>query len=347
MTIRAVGLAVSGGGATSYRIVALLENLEHRDVPIDVISGISGGALVGAYYCRKGHAGLEMCIARGPSFQRRILAALLDGSWFRHGIDCDLGYASVDDVDVRFVPVATALRDGQPPEARVISGGTLGEAVHASGAASGLFSPMCRDGADPPEEVIRYTDGVSSRLIPARAVAEYGADLVIAYNTIPTPERRNPFDDSCVGRWIYDKTVASRAIDFAVSWLFMLAQCSREVAEDAHHFIEPVEENEPFSTAFRFDRAAAIVNEARADMSLINAAKACADRWEEFWAAPAFPAYWTPPLPPPQRRKARKAKKKAPRARRKTHARKTASARKKRPAPKKSRRPKKPRPPKK
>jgi predicted acylesterase/phospholipase RssA len=319
-------------------MAALLEMLAYKGVPIDVISGISGGALVGAYYCRMGQAGLDLCVERGPSFQRRILAALFDGRWFRQAIDADLGCAPVDDVEVRFVPVATALRDGQAPEARVISGGTLGEAVHASGAAPGLFSPMCRAGAVPSDEVIRYTDGVSSRLIPARAVAQYGADLVIAYNTIPTPERRNPFDDCWLGRWIYDNTPASRGIDFGVSWLFMLAQCSREVAEDAHHFIEPVEENEPFTTAFRFDRAAAIVKEARADITLINEAKACADRWKEFWAAPAFPAYWAlPPPPPPPAAKARKAKKKAAGKRGKTQAPKAAS--KKKPAAKKPRRP--------
>src|SRR5439155_10516338 len=44
VTNRRVGLAVSGGGATSYRRVPLIGMLEARGAPIDVGGGVSGGA---------------------------------------------------------------------------------------------------------------------------------------------------------------------------------------------------------------------------------------------------------------------------------------------------------------
>src|SRR5262249_52501010 len=51
VTNRRVGLALSGGGAASYRMVPLIQSLRDHNVPIDVVGALSGGSLLGAYYC--------------------------------------------------------------------------------------------------------------------------------------------------------------------------------------------------------------------------------------------------------------------------------------------------------
>jgi NTE family protein len=287
ITNRSVGLAVSGGGATSYRMVALVEMLEKEKVPIDVLGGISGGTLLGAYYCLKKREGLEQCVSNGPLFQALLLGAMVDSSLIRWKVDWDLGSAPVSDADVRLVAIATALRDRERPEAHAICGGTLGEAVQASGAAPGLFSPVDRRNGSP--KPTRYTDGVASRLIPARAVVDYGADLVIAFNTVPAPRRRNPFDRWMLGRLAYDWTPLSRLVDIGVSFLFFLEQASSEVEEDAHVFIPTELQQEPFFEALLFYKAAAIVEHARKDANLRARVTDCGRRWREFCANPAVP----------------------------------------------------------
>ncbi len=45
-----VGLALSGGGAKGFAHVGVIKSLEKHDVPIDVISGVSAGSIVGGMY---------------------------------------------------------------------------------------------------------------------------------------------------------------------------------------------------------------------------------------------------------------------------------------------------------
>lgn len=45
-----VGLVLSGGGATGFAHIGVIQALEENDIPIDYISGTSAGALVGAMY---------------------------------------------------------------------------------------------------------------------------------------------------------------------------------------------------------------------------------------------------------------------------------------------------------
>src|SRR5690606_30860743 len=53
---RAVGLALSGGGARGYVHIGLLRALEERGVPIDVVFGTSMGAVIGGAYALAGNA---------------------------------------------------------------------------------------------------------------------------------------------------------------------------------------------------------------------------------------------------------------------------------------------------
>ena len=105
---RQVGVAICGGGALCYRLVPLLRRL-HESIPIDVVSGVSGGALLGAYYAARGLDGLERYVAAGTRFQLALLRALIGSNAIRDLVDRDLARTRLEELEVRFAGLATAL----------------------------------------------------------------------------------------------------------------------------------------------------------------------------------------------------------------------------------------------
>ncbi|HEY2387928.1 MAG TPA: hypothetical protein VGK30_13270 [Candidatus Binatia bacterium] len=250
VTNRRVGMALSGGGACAFRAVPLIEMLGHRGVPIDLFSGASGGSLLGAYYCTHGVAGLRLARERGwPFFAASLLASLWSGT-LEVQVDRDLAAARVEDLEVILLPVTTAL--GDPPVASVVVGGTLGEAVRASGSALFSFGPT-RKGP------LRYVDGATATMIPAKVLSDHGADLVLAVNCVPGPLHGNPFGRYMIGRCIYRMPVVSRVIDTWVGGSYLLTTASRMAGVDAQVYWEPSPVTDPLFEAPHFECANRIV----------------------------------------------------------------------------------------
>lgn len=278
VTNRQVGIALSGGGAASYGLVPLIRGLEEGGVPIDVVSGVSGGALVGAYYCHAGLQGLARCIERGGDLQQRIRNAVYDSDSIRQLVDRDLRGVDVDDTDVRFVAVTTALPDQGRPAARTVTAGPLAEAVQVSGAAPLLFAPVEKS---TPHGSMRFADGATASFIPARILKDWGADLVFAFNCLAGPKQRNPLDDNLLGRLAYERTVVGRLIDLWISGGYLVEQISRETDEDAHVYFEPAEEAAPLVSSFEFARAAQIAKASAASPRVKDAIQDCVEAWCE------------------------------------------------------------------
>ncbi len=250
VTNRSVGVALSGGGACAYRVLPLIEMLRRRGVPIDYFAGVSGGALIGAYYCAEGLAGLRHARQRGPAF---FLASLAAGLWsgvMELLVDRDLRDTRVEDLEVVFLPVTTAL--GDPPAASVVVAGTLGEAVRASGSALFSFGPT-RKGA------VRYADGATATMIPAKVLSDYGADLVLACNCVPGPRYGNPFGGHMLGRIAYATPIVGRIIDTWVASSYLLTTASRMAGTDAQVYWEPSPTQDPLLEAPHFECANEIV----------------------------------------------------------------------------------------
>src|SRR5262249_21784913 len=90
VTNRRVGVALSGGGACAYRTLPLLRALAAAGVPLDVVSGVSGGALMGAYLCAGGVAGLARAERRGRRFLLTMLGAIVWSGCMERVLDGDL-----------------------------------------------------------------------------------------------------------------------------------------------------------------------------------------------------------------------------------------------------------------
>jgi predicted acylesterase/phospholipase RssA len=278
-TNRQVGVALSGGGASAYRFVPVLETfgarVEGRErLPVDVLSGVSGGALLGAYYAS---GRLRQYVDDAPLLQVALAGFMLRSSTIRRFVNWRLGYASTADLPVRFVPAAVALPRRAHPETRVLVDWDIGEAVEASGSLPVAFSPSRIRGDG-------YADGAFGTVIPAQVLRDYGADLVIAVNCVEGPALGGFLDASIVGDLLRRTWGVRRLIHAWMSLAYLLQESSRLVEQVpfVHVFVAASETEAPFLEFPRFVCAADIMRKARADRPFMDGVKRCLEVWQAF-----------------------------------------------------------------
>lgn len=205
-----IGLALGGGGARGFAHLGVLMALEENDIPIDIITGTSMGAAMGAIKAlglnlRKMErllASLDLNdllqvsdstlreMERGIG--RGMMEYLRGSSWREPGyiperlarmfrlfylLSANKGFS---EIVVPFAVVAAELESG----ARVVlNEGKIYKAVTASAAIPGVFYPVRHEG--------RYLiDGGVIDKIPADVAVELGAGIVIAVDTSSPLEKR-------------------------------------------------------------------------------------------------------------------------------------------------------------
>lgn len=207
---RRIGLVLSGGGARGLAHIGVLEWLEEHRIPVDYIAGTSMGGVVGGLYAtgmspeeiRRLVSTLDWNkLLSGPpgynelSFRRkedrRAYPTLLEFGW-RDGLRLPLAInpahyigllldrltlpystvASFDDLPIPFNCVATDMIAAQPV---VLKNGSLAQALSATTAVPGIFTPVEIDG-----KVL--ADGGLLDNIPSDVARAMGADLILAVN---------------------------------------------------------------------------------------------------------------------------------------------------------------------
>jgi NTE family protein len=203
-----IGLVLEGGGAKGIAHIGVIQWLEENRIPIDYIGGTSMGGLVAGLYAT-GKTGDELekfaldlnwdtVIAGKIPYQdliyrrkedQRQYPTLLEFGW-RGGFslpsglesgqnigllfdDIALPYNSIgnfDDLPIPFRCVATEITQGR---AKVFEGGSLSEALRATMAIPGVFTPVRRG-----EDV--FVDGGLLENLPVDVVRKMGAEIVIA-----------------------------------------------------------------------------------------------------------------------------------------------------------------------
>jgi NTE family protein len=272
VTNRLVGIAVSGGGASAFRVTELLQQLADNNVPVDVLAGLSGGAFVGAYYCHGGVPKLHEAARWGP-FLQVTFPVMLFNSWpMEFMIDLQLGSTRVGETDVRYAALATELPHKGRPESTVIEDGTLGEAARASGCLPPAFAPTRKNGR-------RYTDGGAAAVVPARIVRDCGADMTIAVNAIPGPATSNPLDWLPFGSLLRDYTYVGRQLDSWVWYAFMWTRISQRHGDEADVFLEFEGQQMPLIEGCLWWYASEIILEGGKDPNLGNAVTAAVNAW--------------------------------------------------------------------
>ena len=183
-----IGLALSAGGVRGFAHVGTLEILSNAGVPVDMISGTSMGAIVGALYA--GGLPPEKLWQIGSHLSMRSITSDLNvvGLWrflfakklpssanlvnFFHE---QLGDIQFEDLKI---PFSCAAMDVKTGERVVFNSGPLAIAVRASMNLPGVFSPV-------EYRHRNLVDGAVVDYLPVESVKKMGADYIIASVTPP------------------------------------------------------------------------------------------------------------------------------------------------------------------
>ena len=185
-----LGIALGSGAARGLAHIGVLKVLEEAGIPIDMITGTSMGAFIGAMYA----AGVPVAQMERVALEidwlsmARLLAPIMPTSGLSDGKKLVAFMAEIlpvrDFKDLR-LPLAVTATDINTGEAIIIKQGDLLEALRASLAFPGIFSPV-RFGN-------RFlVDGGLCNPIPADAARNLGAEKIIGVCTIPAVVKQTP-----------------------------------------------------------------------------------------------------------------------------------------------------------
>ena len=171
-----IGLALGAGSARGWAHIGAIRALEERGVKPDIVCGTSIGALVGAMYASGQLDGLERWVS-GLAWSHvvRLMDITWKGGLIRGQRLFNLFRATFEDrgfgeLELRFGCIATELSSGREIW---LQRGKLLDAVRASIAMPGLFTPVVRDGTV-------LVDGGLVNPVPVSMCRAFGAEIVIA-----------------------------------------------------------------------------------------------------------------------------------------------------------------------
>ena len=172
-----IGLALGSGSARGLAHIGVLRALAERGLQVGCLAGTSMGALVGALAASGKVDDLEKAFRsmdwRGivalldPVFPR---SGLIDGRKVERFLQDLLPSQYFDDLPTPFQAVCTDILSGTEV---VLSQGRLVEAIHASFAVPGIFTPLRHEGHI-------LVDGGLVNPVPVSTVRHMGASFVIA-----------------------------------------------------------------------------------------------------------------------------------------------------------------------
>jgi NTE family protein len=175
-----VGVALGGGFARGIAHVGVLRVLEQNEIPIDYIAGTSVGALIASAYASGtslDHMARQASITRFRDFGRWTLSRM--GMASNDRLQDFLNRLSTAKYfhEMR-IPLAIVATDLLKGESVHFTDGEVGPALRASCAYPGLFLPV--------EYRDHYlVDGFLTEQVPAPAVREMGAEVVISVHLEP------------------------------------------------------------------------------------------------------------------------------------------------------------------
>jgi NTE family protein len=181
-----VGLALGSGAALGLAHIGVLKILERENIPVDMVSGSSIGALIGALYAvGKSSAEIQEAAKDIHSLVRfsQLLdisvypvRGLLDGRRIMRHFKKHLGNKTFDESRIPLKIIGANLSTRQTV---VFETGFIADAVRASIAIPAIFKPVFIRG----DWVV---DGGILSPLPIEALRKAGANKIIAVNVFPT-----------------------------------------------------------------------------------------------------------------------------------------------------------------
>lgn len=171
-----IGLALGSGSARGWSHIGVIRALERAGIVPDIVCGTSIGALVGAAYAAGEHDRLEPWV-RGLKWQAvvglldwKLGGGLMAGGKLTNFFRSQYADPGIEQLPKAFGCVATDLASGR--EVWLRSGSVI-DAVRASIALPGVFTPAVQDGR-------LLVDGGLVNPVPVSLCRAMGADIVIA-----------------------------------------------------------------------------------------------------------------------------------------------------------------------
>lgn len=215
MKHKRLGLALGSGAARGFAHLGVLQALEEKDIEVDLVSGCSIGALIGALYC-SGMSIMEiidLAVDMEPwdwidiSVPRK---GLVQGRKLEHLIKKLTGDKRFDQLEKPLAVVAADLRTG---ERVIFDSGYVYKAVRASVAIPGIIAPLELEGRI-------LADGGLVDPVPVDLVKSMGADLTVGVN---------------LGSWMGDRDMDSiydiiiRSIDILQNEIMVLRDIDADI----------------------------------------------------------------------------------------------------------------------
>ena len=179
MTVRRIGLALGSGSARGWAHIGVIKALAAHGIHPHVVCGSSIGALVGAAYVTGELDALDGWVRKitWPKIARMAdfkftNGGLIEGDRLMRTLRDLHEDALIERLDIPFAAVAADLVTGHEVWLRE---GSLIDAVRASMALPGIFSPIVMDDW-------RLADGGLVNPVPVAPCRALGADVIIAVN---------------------------------------------------------------------------------------------------------------------------------------------------------------------
>lgn len=216
MTKPKIGIALGSGSARGWSHVGVLQALAKEGIEPDIVCGCSMGALVGAAYVAGELEALDQW-ARSMNWRDIVgfldidltSGGLIEGKRIMSFMKKFNEDALIERFEKPFLAVATELMTGREVW---LQQGSIVDAVRASIALPGLFSPVELDGK-------WLLDGGLVNPVPVSACRALGADIIIAVN----------LNGDLVGKHTHNLQVQKQHDDIGSTGLDILDRLLREV----------------------------------------------------------------------------------------------------------------------
>jgi len=180
-----IGLVLGAGGARGFCHIGVLEVLQENNIPIDILTGCSMGAMVGGGFA----AGVSVATMRElarKTTNRRVFdldlfhlkrGGFAGGNRAMKLFKKHAGEKLIENCDIKFSCIAADLAANQVHEFKT---GLVWRAVRASMSIPGVFHPVRDSGGV-------YVDGGVLKRMPIAEARGLGADIVIAVDALGEP----------------------------------------------------------------------------------------------------------------------------------------------------------------
>lgn len=215
-----IGVALGGGAAKGLSHIGVLKALAEAGIEIDIVSGTSVGALVGAAYAA---GALEELEKLALTLKLRDIPLLMSPALSRQGLfsgrnalellSTVIGVSTIEELDKRFAAVSVDLNK---MELVTFQEGDLKTAIRASIAIPILFTPVLFE-----DRVL--VDGGTLEPVPVEAAFALGADVVIAVDLFGNTTEF-PTSESAAERRRAQRRIWPPAFDTARNYLSSLSE---------------------------------------------------------------------------------------------------------------------------